>query len=58
MTEDYLLTRPLEMRFHLEDIKEGLVELTTLIRGKLNSLERKILVALITTEVHGRDIIE
>jgi dynein heavy chain len=32
--------------------------LTELVRGKLNSLQRKIIVALITTDVHARDIIE
>jgi len=33
-------------------------QLTTLVRGNLNSLQRKIIVALITTDVHARDIIE
>lgn len=57
-TEDVILTRAYEMPMHLDDIKDGLVELTGLIRGNLTSLERKILVALITTDVHGRDIVE
>jgi len=32
--------------------------LTELVRGKLTSLQRKIIVALVTTDVHARDIIE
>jgi dynein heavy chain len=35
-----------------------LTQLTDLVRGKLTSLQRKIIVALITTDVHARDIIE
>lgn len=37
------------------------VELTKLIvkiRGKLSKLERKVIVALVTTDVHARDIID
>jgi len=37
------------------------VELTKLIvkiRGNLSKLERKIIVALVTTDVHARDIID
>jgi dynein heavy chain len=33
-------------------------QLTELVRGKLTSLQRKIIVALVTTDVHARDIIE
>jgi dynein heavy chain, axonemal len=29
-----------------------------MVRGDLSSIERKIIVALITTDVHNRDIIE
>lgn len=35
-----------------------LKELTILVRGHLTSLQRKIIVALVTTDVHARDIIE
>ena len=35
---------------------DQLAELTALIRTKLDSIQRKKLVALITTDVHGRDI--
>ena len=38
-----------------------MVELTKLIvriRGNLSKLERKIIVALVTTDVHARDIID
>jgi dynein heavy chain len=41
------------------DINETqLGQLTELVRGKLTSLQRKIIVALVTTDVHARDIIE
>jgi len=32
--------------------------LTELIRGSLHPIKRKILVSLITTDVHARDIVE
>lgn len=38
-----------------------MVELTKLIvriRGNLSKLERKVIVALVTTDVHARDIID
>ena len=35
-----------------------LSQLTKLIRGKLTSIQRKVIVALITQDVHGRDIVE
>ena len=41
------------------DLNESqLAQLTELVRGKLTSLQRKIIVALVTTDVHARDIIE
>lgn len=41
------------------DMNESqLTQLTELVRGKLTSLQRKIIVALVTTDVHARDIIE
>jgi dynein heavy chain len=35
-----------------------LAQLTELVRGKLTSLQRKIIVALVTTDDHARDIID
>jgi dynein heavy chain len=32
--------------------------LSAMVRGDLSSLERKIIVALITTEVHNRDVVD
>ena len=46
------------MEDHLEAMKEQLNELTELIRGKLTSIQRASLVALITQDVHCRDIVE
>lgn len=41
------------------DLNESqLAQLTELVRGKLTSLQRKIIVALVTTDVHARDIVE
>ena len=36
---------------------DQLKELTLLVRGKLSDLERAVLVALITQDVHARDIV-
>lgn len=33
-------------------------QLTALVRSDLKDLERKVIVALVTTDVHARDIIE
>lgn len=38
--------------------KIQLTHLTELISGTLTNLQRKILVSLITTDVHNRDIVE
>ena len=43
--------------FYKHNVKQ-LGELTALVRGKLSSLERKTLTALITIDVHNRDIVE
>jgi dynein heavy chain len=32
--------------------------LTEIVRGNLSPLQRKIIVALVTTDVHARDIVE
>jgi len=37
---------------------QQLEHLTEMVRGQLTSLQRKIIVALVTTDVHARDIIE
>jgi dynein heavy chain len=37
---------------------DQLTGLTELVRGKLTRLERKVIVALVTTDVHARDIVE
>ena len=35
-----------------------LAQLTALVRGDLTDLERKVIVALVTTDVHARDIVK
>jgi dynein heavy chain len=49
-------------RFALQDwYNENVKEinfLIDLVRGNLDSVRRKIIVALVTTDVHARDIIE
>jgi dynein heavy chain len=35
-----------------------LQQLTELVRGNLHDLQRKVIVALVTTDVHARDIID
>lgn len=46
----------------LQDWFEGnvqqLSQLTELVRGNLTNIQRKIIVALVTTDVHARDIVE
>jgi dynein heavy chain len=43
--------------FYKENEKE-ISYLIDLVRGNLDSVRRKIIVALVTTDVHARDIIE
>ena len=49
---------PGNMQKWYEDIVFELNELIIRIRSNLTNLERKIIVALCTTDVHARDIIE
>jgi dynein heavy chain len=61
-TSEYYINEMSNNPFALQewyDMNESqLTQLTDLVRGKLTSLQRKIIVALITTDVHARDIIE
>jgi dynein heavy chain, axonemal len=43
--------------FYNDNVKE-INFLIDLVRGNLDSVRRKIIVALVTTDVHARDIIE
>jgi dynein heavy chain len=51
-------TTPGAMNNWLEEYKEYLVQLVTLINSPLKSLERKVIIALVTTDVHAKDIID
>lgn len=42
----------------LDMVVKQLTELTSLIRGKLDPVKRKILISLITADVHNRDIVQ
>jgi dynein heavy chain len=44
------------MKDWLATVVSELNDLIVKIRGKLTSLERKVIVALVTTDVHARDI--
>ena len=61
-TSEYYINEMSNNPFALQewyDMNESqLAQLTELVRGKLTSLQRKIIVALVTTDVHARDIIE
>ena len=37
---------------------QQLKDLTDLVRGELEPLQRQVIVALVTTDVHARDIVE
>jgi hypothetical protein len=54
---DLLDENPFAMEDHLLLMKEQLTELTELIRGSLAPVQRASLVALITQDVHCRDIV-
>ena len=49
---------PYSLNDHLNGNKDQLKQLTELIRGELTDVKRRILVSLITTDIHGRDIVE
>jgi len=49
---------PLSLQDHLSYTEDGLKLLVELIRNPLEPIKRKILVSLITAEVHCRDIVE
>jgi dynein heavy chain len=49
---------PFAVEDHLDLIKQQLAQLTELIRGHLTANQRRTLVALITQDVHARDMVE
>lgn len=53
-----MATNPFALQEWYEQNEKQLEGLTELVRGKLDSLQRKIVVALVTTDVHARDIVE
>jgi len=48
---------PFALEDHLKIILQTLTDFTGLICGKLKDIARKVLVSLITTDVHNRDIV-
>ena len=53
-----MISNPLALQDWLDDNNKQLKDLTKLVQGKLEDLQRKIIVALVTTDVHARDIVE
>ncbi len=53
-----MAVNPYSLQDWFEMNEQQLIQLTELVRGELSSLQRKIIVALVTTDVHARDIIE
>ena len=49
---------PFSLQEWLDVNIQQLEQLTILVRGDLKDLQRKVIVALVTTDVHARDIIE
>ena len=47
-----------EMQTYLEKNRSDLKDMTVVVRGQLSGLHRKIIAALITIDVHARDIVE
>ena len=60
MTEDAIKdnTQGESLERHLNIIINQLKELTAVVRGEIPAILRKIIVALITIEVHNRDIVD
>ena len=61
ITESSIADMPTSGSALLEWYEENVAQiqqLTELVRGKLDSVSRKIIVALVTTDVHARDIVE
>lgn len=52
-----MISNPLALSDWLGDNNTQLKDLTKLVQGELSDLQRKIIVALVTTDVHARDII-
>ena len=60
-TEEYIesmKSNPNSLVDWFETNKSALQQLTDLVAGDLESLKRKVIVALITQDVHARDIVE
>ncbi|CAK4102409.1 unnamed protein product [Aphanomyces euteiches] len=57
-TELVLVKKTQSMQEWLAQVVSELNDLIVKIRGNLTSLERKVIVALVTTDVHARDIVE
>ena len=49
---------PLSLQTHFENYETALANLTMHVRSNLSDLQRCVIVALITTDVHARDIVE
>lgn len=49
---------PLSLQTHFENQETALANLTAHVRSNLTDLQRCVIVALITTDVHARDIVE
>jgi len=49
---------PLSLQTHFDNQENQLSNLTQHVRSNLTDLQRCIIVALITTDVHARDIVE
>ena len=53
-----MVDNPFALQDWLEVNVKQLSQLIELVRGNLDSIRRKIIVALVTTDVHARDIVE
>lgn len=53
-----MYANPFSLQDHLDSIELMLKDYTSLIRGDLKDIQRRILVSLITTDVHNRDIVK